>query len=55
MQNLCDTVAVMRDGEIVERGTTTDVLLHPAADYTRALLAAIPVIPGTPPTPDAPR
>ncbi len=55
VQNLCDTVAVMRDGEIVERGTTTDVLLHPAADYTRALLAAIPVIPGTPPTPDAPR
>jgi len=46
VQNLCDTVAVMKDGAIVERGTTTDVLLRPQQDYTRRLLAAIPVIPG---------
>ncbi|MCK2027007.1 MULTISPECIES: ABC transporter ATP-binding protein [Microbacterium] len=46
VQNLCDTVVVMKDGRIVERGATADVLLHPAHDYTRALLAAIPVIPG---------
>ena len=45
VQNLCDTVAVMKDGAIVERGTTRDVLLHPQQDYTRRLLAAIPVIP----------
>ena len=48
VQNLCDTVVVMKDGRIVEQGATADVLLHPAADYTRALLSAIPVIP----TPD---
>lgn len=45
VQNLCDTVAVMKDGHIVERGTTKDVLLRPQEDYTRQLLAAIPVIP----------
>ena len=45
VQNLCDTVVVLKDGSIVERGATTDVLLHPRHDYTRTLLAAIPVIP----------
>ncbi|MBP3978032.1 ABC transporter ATP-binding protein [Microbacterium sp. BLY] len=45
VQNLCDTVLVMKDGRIVERGPTREVLLHPEADYTRTLLAAIPVIP----------
>ena len=45
VQNLCDTVAVMKDGAIVERGTTRDVLLRPQQDYTKRLLAAIPVIP----------
>jgi len=45
VQNLCDTVAVMQDGRIVEHGKTTDVLLHPQQDYTQTLLAAIPVIP----------
>ena len=48
VQNLCDTVVVMKDGRIVERGSTTDVLLHPEQDYTKKLLAAIPVIPGSP-------
>lgn len=48
VQNLSDTVAVMKDGRIVERGTTVDVLQHPTQDYTRQLLAAIPVIPRAP-------
>lgn len=48
VQNLCDTVVVMKDGSIVERGATADVLLHPAQDYTKTLLAAIPVIPAPP-------
>jgi ABC-type glutathione transport system ATPase component len=45
VQSLCDRVAVMKDGAIVERGTTKDVLLHPQQDYTKRLLSAIPVIP----------
>jgi peptide/nickel transport system ATP-binding protein len=50
VQNLCDTVAVMKDGRVVEHGTTRDVLLHPQQDYTKKLLAAIPVIPGRGPS-----
>jgi len=48
VQNLCDQVVVMKDGRIVERGETSQVLRSPRADYTRALLAAIPSI--TPPS-----
>lgn len=48
VQNLCDTVIVMKDGVIVERGATADVLRDPQHQYTRALLAAIPVIPAPP-------
>ena len=44
VQSLCDTVAVMKDGEIVERGATNDVLRRPQHPYTRRLLAAIPTI-----------
>jgi len=48
VQNLCDTVVVMKDGRIVEQGPTADVLLAPQQNYTKALLAAIPVIPEQP-------
>jgi peptide/nickel transport system ATP-binding protein len=48
VQNLCDTVVVMKDGRIVEHGPTRSVLQHPQDPYTRALLSAIPVIPHTP-------
>jgi peptide/nickel transport system ATP-binding protein len=42
VQHVCDEVAVMRAGEIVERGPTDEVLKHPAHPYTQALLAAVP-------------
>jgi len=44
VQSLCDAVAVMKDGRIVEHGRTADVLLRPQDPYTRRLLASIPVI-----------
>lgn len=47
VQHLSDTVAVMKDGRIVEGGTTAAVLQHPAEEYTRRLLAAVPVIPAS--------
>ena len=47
VQHLSDTVAVMKDGRIVEHGTTAAVLQHPADDYTKRLLAAVPVIPNS--------
>jgi peptide/nickel transport system ATP-binding protein len=42
IKQLCTDVVVMRDGLIVERGTTDDVFADPQHAYTRALLDAIP-------------
>jgi ABC-type dipeptide/oligopeptide/nickel transport system ATPase component len=39
---MADDVAVMRQGEILERGPVRAVLRHPAHPHTRALLAALP-------------
>lgn len=41
---LADHIAVMKQGRIVEYGTADDVFLHPKAEYTQKLLAAIPRI-----------
>ena len=39
---LCDRVAVMQKGQLVEIGPVADVFLRPQKDYTRSLLAAVP-------------
>jgi peptide/nickel transport system ATP-binding protein len=44
VQRVTDRVMVMRRGQIVERGNTYDVFNAPKHEYTRALLAAAPVL-----------
>lgn len=46
VQAMANRVAVMRAGEIVEQGTTADVLRAPQHDYTRQLIASVPRMPG---------
>ncbi len=42
--HLCDSVAVMNAGEIVEHGQVQRVFPHPTHEYTRTLLSAVPRI-----------
>ena len=39
---VCDRVVVMRAGGVVESGSVREILLEPKAEYTRALLDAVP-------------
>ncbi|WP_435137108.1 dipeptide ABC transporter ATP-binding protein [Actinacidiphila sp. bgisy144] len=43
VQDFAARVVVMRAGRIEEQGPSEVTLLHPATDYTRRLLAAVPV------------
>ncbi len=44
MRNFCSRIAIMLRGEIVEEGATPEVFADPKHPYTRALIAAIPVV-----------
>ncbi|MBM3517550.1 MAG: ATP-binding cassette domain-containing protein, partial [Alphaproteobacteria bacterium] len=44
VRTVCDAVAVLHRGSVVERGPTGEVFAHPAHPYTQALLAAVPRI-----------
>ncbi len=46
VRHLCDRVAIMYRGKIVESGPAGEVYDHPQHDYTKRLLAAVPVLPG---------
>jgi oligopeptide/dipeptide ABC transporter ATP-binding protein len=65
VRHLCDRVAVMYLGRIMEEGRVADVFARPAHPYTRALLSATPmlnaakramriILPGEPPSPSNP-
>jgi peptide/nickel transport system ATP-binding protein len=46
VRHVCDTIAVMREGEIVEQGPSEQVAGAPRHRYTRRLVAAVPTIQG---------
>ena len=44
MRNFASQVGVLYRGKIVETGPTAQVFVNPQHDYTRLLLASVPVI-----------
>jgi oligopeptide transport system ATP-binding protein len=43
VRHISDRIAVMHNGKIVEQGTADQVCEHPSDDYTKELLAAVPI------------
>jgi len=55
IHEVCDRVAVMRNGQIVEAGPVAEVFRQPGHEYTRELLRALPQIgPGSAPPTETP-
>ena len=42
---ICDRIAILHEGQIVETGTTEQVLTNPRHEYTQRLMAAMPKMP----------
>jgi ABC-type dipeptide/oligopeptide/nickel transport system ATPase component len=42
---ICDRIAILHEGQIVETGSTEQVLTSPRHEYTQRLMAALPKIP----------
>jgi len=43
VSSLCHRIAILRNGELVEVGLTSEILKHPSHPYTRDLVNALPV------------
>jgi ABC-type dipeptide/oligopeptide/nickel transport system ATPase component len=46
---ICDRIAILHAGEIVECGTREQIFSSPRHEYTRRLMAALPKMPENPP------
>jgi peptide/nickel transport system ATP-binding protein len=46
---ICDRIAILHEGQIVESGTTQQVLTRPQHEYTKRLMAAMPKMPALDP------
>jgi ABC-type dipeptide/oligopeptide/nickel transport system ATPase component len=42
IHHVCDRIAVMLDGQIVEEGGRDEIIEAPTHEYTKALLSAVP-------------
>ena len=42
---ICDRIAILHQGQIVESGSATQVLTNPQHEYTQRLMAALPKMP----------
>lgn len=40
VSNICNRLIVMKDGKVVERGETSEIINHPKNEYTKCLIAA---------------
>ncbi|NNE91629.1 MAG: ABC transporter ATP-binding protein [Verrucomicrobiales bacterium] len=43
VKRICDRVVVMRHGKVVDAGFTEDVVDNPSSEYTKNLIAAVPI------------
>lgn len=43
VNELCTRILVMKDGKILEEGNASEIFEHPKTEYTKELIAAIPV------------
>jgi peptide/nickel transport system ATP-binding protein len=41
---ICDRIAILHQGTIVECGTTREIFTHPQHEYTQRLMSALPQI-----------
>jgi peptide/nickel transport system ATP-binding protein len=49
---ICDRIAILHEGEIVECGSTEQIFAHPQHEYTQRLMAALPrILPASPELP----
>jgi oligopeptide/dipeptide ABC transporter ATP-binding protein len=55
VEQLCEQIAVLYLGQVVEQGNTRRVLAHPVHPYTRALRAAVPELSEDLPRPETKR
>ena len=38
IKNICNEIVILKDGEIIEKGFTADILSSPKEDYTKKLI-----------------
>lgn len=53
LASICDDVAVIKDGEVIEKGTADKILNEPVQEYTRQLISGLSLSKSKPPSGEA--